>query len=152
MKSKREISEEEIMAKEENKKEKSLKVLKQEVITPGELERTRDIECFIPKTDIYETEEEIVVVADIPGADDKSVDITLEKNVLTINAYVDPKLPEGYTLTYEEFNTGDYQRSFRISREVDRNKIEASVSNGQLYLHLQKTAAAKTKKIPVKAG
>jgi len=152
MKSKREISEEEIMAKEENKKEKSLKVLKQEVITPGELERTRDLECFIPKTDIYETEEEIVVVADIPGADEKSVDVTLEKNVLTINAYVDPELPEGYTLTYEEFNTGDYQRSFRISSEVDRNKIEASVSNGQLYLHLQKAAATKTKKIPVKAG
>lgn len=140
------------MAKEENTKEKSLKVLKQEVITPGELERTRDIECFIPKTDIYETEEEIVVIADIPGADDKSVDITLEKNVLTINAYVDPELPEGYTLTYEEFNTGDYQRSFLISSEVDRNKIEATVSNGQLYLHLQKAAAAKTKKIPVKAG
>ena len=140
------------MAKEEKTKDKSLEVQEQEVITTGDLERTRDLQCFIPKTDIYETEEEIVVVADIPGADEKSVDITLEKNVLTIIAYVDPKIPEGYTLTYEEFSSGDYQRSFRLSSEVDRNKIEASVSNGELYLHLQKAVAAKTKKIPVKAG
>ena len=140
------------MAKEEKSKEKALEVAKPEVVSPGELERTRAVQCFVPKTDIYETEDEIVLVADIPGADDKSVDITLEKNELTINAYVEPKMPEGYTLTYEEFCTGDYQRSFRISSEVDRDKIKASVKNGELYLHLPKAAAAKAKKISVKAG
>lgn len=140
------------MAKSEKSKEKSLEVVKPEVVSPGELEHTRAQQCFVPKTDIYETEDEIVVVADIPGADEKSVDVTLEKNILSINAYVEPKLPEGYTLTYEEFCTGDYQRSFRISSEVDRDKIKASVSNGELYLHLPKAAAAKAKKIPVKAG
>ena len=140
------------MAKEEKSKEKALEVSKPEVVSPGELERTRAVQCFVPKTDIYETEDEIVLVADIPGADDKSVDITLEKNELTINAYVEPKMPEGYTLTYEEFCTGDYQRSFRISSEVDRDKIKASVKNGELHLHLPKAEAAKAKKISVKAG
>jgi len=140
------------MAKEEKSKEKSLEVVKPEVVSAGELERTRDAQCFIPRTDIYETEDEIVLVADIPGADAKSVDITLEKNILTIDANVEPNVPEGYDLSRGEFGTGDYQRSFRISSEVDRDKIKASVSNGELYLHLPKAATAKAKKIEVKAG
>ena len=140
------------MAKEEKSKEKALEVKQPEVVTPGELERTRDVQCFIPRTDIYETEDEIVVVADIPGTDESSVDITLEKNILTIDANVEPNSPDGYDLAHGEYGIGDYQRSFRISSEVDRDKIKASVKNGELHLHLPKAEAVKAKKIQVKAG
>jgi HSP20 family molecular chaperone IbpA len=140
------------MTKEDKNKEKALEVKQPEMINTGELERTRDTQCFVPRTDIYETEDEIVVVADIPGADDKSVDITLEKNILTIDATTEQNVPDGYDLSHGEFATGDYRRSFRISSEVDRDKIKASVKNGELYLHLPKAAAAKAKKIQVKAG
>jgi len=134
------------------KEEKSLAIPKQEVIKADELERTRDHRCYIPKTDIYETEDEIILVADVPGADQDSVDITLKKNVLSINALVDHNIPTGYDRIYSEYEGGDFQRSFRLSDEINQNNIKAIVSNGELRLHLPKAEPAKAKKIIVKAA
>jgi len=137
------------MAKKENK---SLEIPKQEVIKADEMERTRSHRCFIPKTDIYETKDEIILVADIPGTDQDSVDITLEKNVLSINAFVNIDVPADYDRIYSEYEGGDYQRSFRLSDEINQNNIKAVVSNGELRLHLPKVEPAKAKKIKVKAA
>ena len=134
------------------KEEKSLAIPKQEVIKADELERTRDHRCYIPKTAIYETEDEIILFADVPGADQDSVDITLEKNVLSINALVDHNIPTGYDRIYSEYESGDFQRSFRLSDEINQNNIKAIVSNGELRLHLPKAEPAKAKKIIVKAA
>ncbi len=133
--------------------EKTLETEKQEV-TPTEdtTERTREGRVFIPRSDIYELDDQIVIVADLPGADEKSVDITLEKNILTINALVDPVVPQGYTLAYGEYETGDYQRSFRLSNEIDRENIQASLKDGVLRLYLPKAKEAQLRKISVKAG
>ena len=136
----------------DKKEEKSLEIPKQEVIKADELERTRDRYCYIPKTDIYETEDEIIIIADVPGADQDSVDITLKKNVLSISALVDNDVHTGYDRIYSEYESGDYQRSFRLSDEIDQNKIKAVVSNGELRLHLPKAEPAKAKKIVVKAA
>lgn len=122
---------------------------KQEIVTSG-AERTRSRPAFVPRTDIYETNDKIVVVADMPGVDAEGVDITLEKNVLTINGYVEPTKPENYTLAYAEYRVGDYERSFSLSNEIDQGKIEATMKNGVLYLDLPKVAPT-TKKIAVKA-
>jgi len=138
------------MAKKEEKA--LMKAPEQEVVAKEDMERTRERQCFIPRADIYESEDEIVVVADIPGADLDSVDITLDKNVLTIDAFVDPEIPAGYSLAWGEYEIGDYQRSFRLSSEIDRDKIEATVANGELRLRLPKAEEAKAKKITVKAG
>ena len=119
-------------------------------IAEGDVERTRARSCFVPRTDIYELSDEITVVVDMPGIDDKSVDITLEKNVLTINGYVEPIYPENYRLAYAENDTGDYQRSFRLSDEIDRDNIEAMVKEGVLCLRLPKADTAKARKIAVK--
>ena len=132
--------------------EKAMQAPEQEVITKEDMERTRERLCFVPKTDIYETEEEIVIIADVPGVDLNSVDITLENNILTINAYNNPKIPEGYELVYSEYDPGDFQRSFRISNEIDGDRIEAEVRNGALRLRLPKTDSVKIKKIPVASG
>ena len=137
------------MAKKENK---SLEIPKQEVIKADEMERTRSHRCFIPKTDIYETKDEIILVADIPGTDQDSVDITLEKNVLSINAFVNIDAPADYDRIYSEYEGGDYQRSFRLSDEINQNNIKAVVSNGELRLHLPKAEPAKAKKIMVKSA
>ena len=137
------------MAKKENK---SLEIPKQEVIKKDEMERTRSHRCFIPKTDIYETEDEIILIADIPGANQDSVDITLEKNILSINAFVEADVPAGYDRIYTEYDGGDFQRSFRLSDEINQNNIKAVVSNGELRLHLPKVEPAKAKKIKVKAA
>jgi HSP20 family molecular chaperone IbpA len=137
-----------IMATEE----KALEAQKQEITESEDVERTRECQCFIPRADIYETEDNIVVVADLPGVDENSVDITLEKNILTINGYVDYREPEGYSLAWAEYEVGDYQRSFRISNEIDRDKIEATIKEGVLRLYLPKLEQAKLKKIAVKVG
>jgi HSP20 family molecular chaperone IbpA len=123
---------------------------KQEV-AEGRAERTRDRVAFIPRVDIYETNEDIYVVADVPGVDENSVDITLEKDVLTIDGYVEPMEPEGYRLAYAEYRVGDYHRRFTLSNQIDRDKIEATVRDGVLRLHLPK-ATPTTRKIAVKAG
>jgi len=137
------------MAKKENK---SLEIPKQEVIKKDEMERIRSHRCFVPKTDIYETEDEIILMADIPGANQDSVDITLEKNILSINAFIETEIPAGYDRVYAEYNGGDFQRSFRLSDEINQNNIKAVVSNGELRLHLPKAEPAKAKKIKVKAA
>jgi len=115
-------------------------------------ERTRDRVAFVPRVDIYEDQEAITVVADMPGVDADSVDVTLDNNVLTINGYVEPTLPEGHSLVYSEYRVGDYQRAFTLSDQIDRDGIEATVRDGVLRVHLPKTSEAKTRKIPIKAA
>jgi len=131
-------------------KGQAMELQRQEAVPTEEQERTRSRRCFIPKADIYETDQEIIVLADIPGANNKTVDVTLEKNVLTINAFVEPVLTNGFDLAYAEYDEGDYQRSFRLSNEIDQDKIEAAVSEGVLRLRLPKSQGAATRKIAVK--
>jgi len=131
---------------------KSMEVQKEEITAPEDLERTRECRCFAPRADIYEADDQIVVVVDVPGANESSVDVSLEKNILTINAYVAPAEFEGYTLTYAEYEVGDYQRSFKLSNEIDSDKIQATIKDGVLHLYLPKAAAVAARKIGVKAG
>ena len=125
-------------------------VEKQEVVESG-AERTRARRAFVPRADIYETDDELVVGVDMPGVAENSVDITLEKNVLTITGNVDLVQPEDFSLAYAEYEEGDYERSFTLSNEIDLNRIEATVKDGVLRLRLPKIGEAKTKKIAVKA-
>jgi HSP20 family molecular chaperone IbpA len=124
---------------------------KREVAETG-AERTRDRLAFVPRADIYETEEAITVVADMPGVDETSLDITLENNVLSIDGYVESFRPEGYSLTYAEYRVGDYQRAFTLSDQIDRDGIEAVVKDGVLRLHLPKITEARKRKIAISAG
>jgi HSP20 family molecular chaperone IbpA len=124
---------------------------KREVAESG-AERTRDRLAFVPRADVYETDEAIMVVADMPGVDADSLDITLEQDVLTINGYVEPTYPEGYDLTIAEYRVGDYLRAFTLSDQIDREGIEATVKNGVLRLRLPKLTEARTRKIAVKTG
>jgi HSP20 family molecular chaperone IbpA len=114
-------------------------------------ERTRERAAFVPRVDIFEHEDAIMLFADMPGVDGDALDITLEKNVLTINGYVEPTSPEGYSLAYAEYRIGDYQRSFQLSNEIDQDNIEATLQDGVLRLRLPK-AEPRTRKITVQAG
>jgi HSP20 family protein len=125
--------------------------LQKQEIVEGEAERTRARPAFVPRTDIYETNNSIEVVADVPGVNENTVDITVEQNVLTINGYAEPVEQNGYHQAYSEYRVGDYQRSFTLSGQIDRDRIEATVSGGVLRLHLPK-AEPTTRKIDVKAG
>ena len=131
---------------------KSLEVQKEEMVPTVGSERPRETRCFIPRADIYETENEISVIVDLPGVDKNSLEISLEKNILKINGYVSQEDPEGYSLAFAEYQIGDYERSFRLSNQIDQNKIDATLNDGVLKLRLPKAEAAKSRKIAVKAG
>ena len=132
--------------------EKTMEIEKEEVTTPDGAERTRECQCFVPRADIYEVEDQLVIVMDVPGASENSIDIVLEKNVLTVNTYIEPTAPEGYGLAYAEYEVGDYQRSFKLSEDIDREKIEATIRDGVLRLFLPKSKEARTRKIGVKVA
>lgn len=125
---------------------------KREVEGVHAVERTRPEKIFMPAVDIVETDDELIVMADIPGADEKSIDVTLEQNVLTLQARVEPLVPQGFDLQYREYDTGDFWRSFKLGDAIDREKIDARYTNGVLKLRLPKVEPAKPKKIAVKAG
>lgn len=125
---------------------------KREASSPVETERTTARKVFIPRVDICETKDAIVLLADVPGVDEKSIDITLEKSVLTLLGRVEPETHEGYRAGHVEYEAGDYERAFTLSDEIDRDRIEASVKNGVLKLTLPKAEPVKLRKINVKSA
>lgn len=125
---------------------------KQQAQAPVEAERTRTRKVYVPRADIYETKDAVVLITDMAGVDEESIDITLEKNILTITGVVEPLSFKDYSLAYTEYDTGDYQRAFTLSSEVDRDKIEARVKNGVLRVILHKAEQVKARKIAIKAA
>jgi HSP20 family protein len=110
-------------------------------------------EAFSPLVDIYETESEVVLVAEVPGAPREAVSVRVDKGVLTIEADAGFEVPdESSARTYVAFEPGRFFRAFALSDEIDREKITASVANGVLTVHLPKAEAAKSQTIEIKVG
>lgn len=133
-------------------KTKAMEIKEQEQVEMESSERTRDVPCFVPRADIIETEEDYQLTLDMPGVDENSIDITLEKNTLTINGYTNFQRPEGYSLAAAEYRIGDYERSFRLTDKIDQDRIDAAYHDGVLELVLPKAEEAKARKIKVKTG
>lgn len=125
---------------------------KKESATPEGVERTKAEKVFVPLVDIVEGHQHLVLIADLPGVDEQGVDITIEKNVLTIRGQVSGDAPAGYQLSYQEYGVGDYERSFTLPNEIDRQAIRASIKDGVLRLELPKVQQAAARKVPVVAG
>ncbi len=114
-------------------------------------ESTSTRRTFVPRADIYETTKDIMVVADLPGVDENDIDITVEKNILTIKATVEQEFPKGHSLNYAEYSIGDFLRKFTLPNEIDREGISATMNNGVLRLVLPKSANAQIRKIQIKS-
>ncbi len=106
---------------------------------------------FTPPIDIHEGPDGLVLEADLPGAVERNLRIELEDNVLSLYAQIDPAVPEGARLLHEEYRLGDYQRSFIIGDEVDRDRITAELTNGVLRLVLPKADRKRTRRIEIKS-
>lgn len=119
----------------------------EQVTTP---QRSRKGNVFSPAVDIEESHDEIVVWADMPGVDEKDLRITLDKNVLTIEAKVSVEERPSYRLAHQEYQVGDFRRVFSISDVIDQGKIAATLKDGVLRLVLSKSEPAKPRTIPVK--
>src|SRR5262245_40438935 len=113
-------------------------------------EVTRGV-TYTPRVDILETENELLLFADLPGVTQDDVDIRFESGELTLNARRPSPEARGEGWLWE-FQPGDYFRAFSISEQIDAGKIWAELKNGVLTLHLPKVEAAKPRKIAVKGG
>jgi HSP20 family molecular chaperone IbpA len=125
---------------------------KKEADSLEKAERTRSGKTFIPPTDIIETKDAMILIADMPGVDEKNIDITLENNQLTIQGNVEVNYPENYHPLYSEYEVGDYYRSFSLSDSIDDEKIVANYKNGVLRLTLPKAEKVKPRQIAVSTG
>lgn len=115
-------------------------------------ERAARVSIFVPEADVYETEKEIKVLANLPGVTEKGLDIRVEKNILTIAGSMDPGDFEGLSLVLPEYITGRFERQFILTNEVDTGKIEATLTDGVLSLVLPKAEKALPRKITVKTA
>ena len=118
----------------------------------GRGERTRSRRTFRPQVDIYETEQGLMLLADVPGAKPEGLEITLERHVLTIRAEVEDHAPEGYSPVYQEYEVGDFECQFTLSGDFDADKIEASLVDGVLKLMIPRSPEAQPRRIEIKAG
>ena len=116
-----------------------------------EVERVSTKKTYIPAVDIFEDADRVTLIADMPGVDEKGVDIVLEKNILTVEGRTDYVQPEKHPIYKREYGTGDYHRSFQLNDEFDAEKISAVMKNGVLKVVLPRVAPMK-KKISVTAG
>ena len=102
-----------------------------------------------PPTDIYETQNEIVVFLDIPGADPESVNVRMQDRLLSIVARSTLTPPAGYSLAHSEQPSGNYAREFAIAEDIEEEHIAAVLKDGVLRLNLPKAAKSSIKQIPV---
>jgi HSP20 family protein len=112
-------------------------------------EATRPGRTYQPDVDIYETPSALYLWADMPGVDEKQLNIHLADGVLTIEGGVLVDDYKDLSPVYTEYNVGNYMRRFAISSDIDSDQIKARVNNGVLELEMPKSERAKPRKIQV---
>ena len=131
--------------------EKELQVReKQELQT--ETEQTRPGVVFTPAVDIFESEDEITLLADMPGVTSDGVIIDLHNDELKVAGEIEPQGSEKERYLLREYETGRFHRHFSLSDRVDQDKISASIKDGVLRLVLPKVEKAKPRRIEVKSN
>jgi len=106
-------------------------------------------ETYVPAVDIYEDDHGLVMRIEMPGVDDRSANVSIEKNVLSIEGKVHTEIPEGYSLVRAENDAVAYRRSFQLLGEIDPAGVKAKMKNGVLQVLLPKREEAKPRKIEI---
>ena len=122
-------------------REKRELVSKDEKTVPGRF--------YVPYSDIYETDEALTVLMEMPGVEREGVNIALENDVLRVEGKIDFSKYEGMEPVYTEFNVGHYTRSFALSGKIDREGIGAQLEDGVLVLTLPKAREAQPRRIAI---
>ena len=114
------------------------------------VERTRGGTTYSPRVDIWETDDELMLYADLPGVRTEDLDIQFENRELRIHGKVSRRHADVKFL-FGEYGIGDFYRSFTIGESIDAEKISAELRDGVLTLHLPKTEKVKPRRIEVKS-
>jgi len=120
---------------------------KKEVVSKDE--KTVPARYYVPPTDIFETEDALMVVMELPGVEKQSITLNVENNVLSIDARIDFKKYEGFEPLYTEYNIGHFARSFTLSNKIDQQQISAQLNDGVLALTLKKAREAQPRQIAI---
>jgi HSP20 family protein len=116
-------------------------------------ESTIPVRAFVPTTDIYETDQALTVVMEMPGVEKANLDIHVENDVLNVVGHIDFSKYEKLQPVYTEYNIGHYRRSFSLSpNSIDQEKIQAEMKDGVLTLTLPKAERAKARRITIGEG
>ena len=121
---------------------------KQEITSPAE--QTKPGIVFTPSVDIFETDRELTLLADLPGVKAENLTIDLRENILTLTGEVEPFESANENDILIEYETGKYYRQFSLSNVIDQSKINANLTDGVLRLTLPKVEEAKPRKIEVR--
>ena len=122
-------------------REKKELVTKEEKTVPGRY--------YVPYADIYETDDALCVVMEMPGVEKKDLNVALENSVLRVDGQINFSKYEGMEPVYTEYNVGHYARSFTLSNKVDQERISAQLDDGVLTLTLPKAKEAQPRRISV---
>jgi HSP20 family protein len=117
-----------------------------------ERERTRPGLTFGPDVDIVETPDAFVVRADLPGVDERHVEVRLEDGVLSIEGELASALDSAWTPLYQEYRLGGWHREFRLSEAIDSGRIRATMKDGVLEVHLPKSERHRPRQIQVQSA
>jgi HSP20 family protein len=120
---------------------------KKELVTKEE--KTVPGRYFVPYADIYETDDALCVVMEMPGVEKKDLNVALENSVLRVDGQINFSKYEGMEPVYTEYNVGHYARSFTLSNKVDQERISAQLDDGVLTLTLPKAKEAQPRRISV---
>ena len=115
-------------------------------------EHTRGGRCYRPHVDILESENELTVLADMPGTAADRIDVKFEEGTLAIHGRVEPRQPDDTRYAIQEYGVGDYFRTFQVSEAIDPGRITAEYTDGVLTLHLPKAEASKPRRIAVQSS
>jgi HSP20 family molecular chaperone IbpA len=120
---------------------------KQELATKEE--KTIPGRYFVPSADIFETDEVLTVIMEMPGVEKDNVNIALENDLLRVEGHIDFSKYQGMEPVYTEYNVGHYARGFTLSGKIDREAISAQLDDGVLTLTLPKVKEAVPRRIAV---
>ena len=128
-------------AQELTVRDKKELVSKEEKTVPGR--------HYIPYADIYETNDALCVVMEMPGVERTNLNVALENDVLRVDGQIDFSKYEGMEPVYTEYNIGHFTRSFALSSKIDQERISAQLDDGVLTLTLPKAQEAQPRRISI---
>jgi HSP20 family protein len=112
-------------------------------------ETTIPARVFVPTADIYETQDALTVILEMPGVEKNNVTVRVEDNLLHVEGRLDLAKYQGLQPLYIEYNIGHYARSFQLSSKIDQTKIGAALNDGVLSLTLPKVEQAKPRVVTI---